>query len=1350
MTRYPKLKTILEPLRARVGIGTQTELAVLLGSTQQTVSRWEKGESRPREKDVPRLAALLKVEAKELLEAAGYGVALAVVQAFDKPFPVHGLTPDSFERFCLYLLQKLYRDQHAQVHRAGESGHTQGGIDISARGDGWLHTFQCKRVMEFGPGKVAKAVAAQSVSAERKVLLLSCVASPQAREEVSRHKGWEIWDKEDLSATVRALPIRDQRELVQVFFRSQRFELLGELDDSPWLTVAEFFAPFMERAKLFHHKWELVGRVEEVRDLQAALESEAVRVTMLVGAPGGGKSRLLKHVLEDYAGRHSSTAVWVLSPTDVATPKSLEELGPGAKLLVVDDAHDRDDLEVLMRHCTQDKACRLLFALRPYGDQLIRNQAASIALSGDEVRVVSLRKPTLSDTTALAAEALAASNGPADAAKDLAYLTHPNALATVLGAQIVAKEGIHPFWMNSDDEFQTLVLSRFQDLMTDGVAIGQDVDRLQGVLRIVSLVQPVLPDEPALLDLIEAIEGVRKHDASRLLRTLVDAGVLFKRGLRYRLSPDLLADSIIERYCFHGAGAAEYIQKVFESVEKHGTFLKSLLLNLGRLDWRRRDGDTKDSNVLSGVWSKLRWENEYLSPHLDAAASVAYYQPNQALDFAAEQIRLGHGNNERVCAAIKNAAHNLEYLDRACMLLWQAGTSAPNDRDKQPQGIRVLRELASYEPNKPTEFISKVADFAIESLQSRVALEGGYAPFEVLDGALTTEGHTSWAANSRTITLSAYAVPQAEVRDVRARVVSALFKCLVSEPTRRAFQAAKALQNALSFPSGILGLKIEESDRSAWLATHAQTLNELVRILSEHHLPASVLVRVAQSVHWHAFYGEPETAEPARRVLEHLTRDVETRLVRSLMDGWGSETWSLDEETYERSAHEADTKALLEELSEAFPDPQKLRAFVGAILQDLQSVGALDNGSEHLFIHQLIRARLDFAEEVVLLPAGEEIGPLSSYGGTALGALLNARTAESQRIVRDLMQSGSTAAIQTVAESYVRFEARDGYTAADLTIIRAICHSSDALVARLAAPLISTVARVDPRLAADLLSLVDFRVLGQRVRELYMLVGEKRGIPEEVLSDAQVRHLVASLESVEDFDDHWVWAFLKRATRRVPEAVVGLVQRRMDAATATENWRLSRFSLRHRHGNGLELLKIDGGQRYLVDLLDWGLSRIEANSLDFHFGETVVGLCGKFDNAALSLLVTWMGSGGTYEHVRLISAVVREMPNTLIYDHASFVQEVLRAAQVVGGKAVETMQSAIYAASVSGMRGGTPGEPFPFDLRMEKCAKEVLVTLSRFDPAYQLYTWLLAHAQEDIARQLRQKEAMDAEDEERN
>jgi transcriptional regulator with XRE-family HTH domain len=152
--------------RVRAGIGKQSEFAKLAGTTQQTVSRWEKGRSRPRPQDIPRVARVLNARVEDLLAIVGYGKTTSA-STFDKPFPVHALAPESFERFCAHLLERLYRDRSGRVHRAGGSGHTQDGIDIMVTSAEGVHLFQCKRVSEFGPREFLESSKNRKTSARR-------------------------------------------------------------------------------------------------------------------------------------------------------------------------------------------------------------------------------------------------------------------------------------------------------------------------------------------------------------------------------------------------------------------------------------------------------------------------------------------------------------------------------------------------------------------------------------------------------------------------------------------------------------------------------------------------------------------------------------------------------------------------------------------------------------------------------------------------------------------------------------------------------------------------------------------------------------------------------------------------------------------------------------------------------------------------------------------------------------------------------------------------------------------------------------------------------------------------------
>jgi len=75
-----------------------------------------------------------------------------------------------------------------------------------------------------------------------------------------------------------------------------------------------------------------------------------------------------------------------------------------------------------------------------------------------------------------------------------------------------------------------------------------------------------------------------------------------------------------------------------------------------------------------------------------------------------------------------------------------------------------------------------------------------------------------------------------------------------------------------------------------------------------------------------------------------------------------------------------------------------------------------------------------------------------------------------------------------------------------------------------------------------------------------------------------------------------------------------------------------------------------------------------------------------------------------------------------------------------GQEGLQRITSSLHIATISGVRSTTPGEPFPEDVRLEKHASEVLNTLSRWDPAYELYAGLLRSAKSGIEWQRREKE----------
>ncbi|MHB8894926.1 MAG: helix-turn-helix domain-containing protein [Candidatus Geothermincolia bacterium] len=1337
--RYNEFGKCLFSLRQSRGIGTQAELARLLGFKQQTVSRWEEGSSRPRADEIPAIAAALNADLAQLLLIAGHAPE-GVTVSFDRPLPLHALTWDSFQRFSLHFLAALYPGD--RVHPMGKEGHKQFGIDIEVTfADGRSHTFQCKREKYFGAAKVRTAIADQTAEATKKFILLSRVASPLARAEVRKHDDWDIWDQEDISRQFRSLAPVEQRRIVDIFFTGQRFALLGESEPGPWLTVSDFFAPQLAEGRIFNHRWNLVGRTKELDALACALADQSVVVVSLVGPVGGGKSRVLRSALEAFAATRPVLLLRVVSPTEEVTAKSMEDLGQGDKLLVVDDAHDRSDLGQLVRYAADERMhARLLLVYRPYWSDVVERELGQCGLTGGLVQAIPLEKPTKADALALASQVLSAHGAPLQSAAAIADMAYDSPLAVVVGAQIVAKERVHPESFGSNAEFRAIVLRRYEKVIAEDIAVGKDQVRVHSMLRIFALIQPFLPDDPRVLELLSSIEGIDASDASRIARTLIESGVLFKRGARYRLSPDLLADAIIETACITSSGTSNgYSERVFAvAIPEHK---EHVLLNIGRLDWRRNEGDTADSTLLDGLWSTLKWEADYQRAQVKAAVQAAYFQPRQALAFARRLVDEGHGTDGDVCRIIGNAAYNMRYLANVCALLWEAGQDDARQTHQHP--IRLLTELATPDPRKPIEYIEIVVDFALSLLPYPESWRGIYTPFDILEGALATEGHFTARETSRSISLSPYGVkPNDAVKGMRARIIEAMLASLIGENKRRAFLAAKLLAKAIHGPHGLLNREPSQEERSEWEKEFAQTLGLVDDLVDETRLPATVLVRIAESVAWNVYYPKGITVVPARRILTQLERDLATRTTRALIDGWGSSTWKIGADG-QLGEFKTALAQLARDIDAAFPEAKSLAGFLDERLNEMKDYAGDGYGAPHILVGTLVGDRLGLAREVLDMRLHNESGPLAGYGAIALATLLRHAPQEAYARIGTLHEQAEE--LELIAQAYaISIESRKP-TDTDRRLLRRIFATSNPSVLRHASWIIRGVVTHDRLLAIDLLANADPALAQATGQQYFYWLDDEKLIPFEVIRDDQLERIVNSLRPLDRLDDDAVRSFLGRVVKRAPQFVINLAKIRLEDSLAADDWGKHPLGGISDERKPFRLMSHPNAPALLRDLLNWGRERIGDHGFNFRFADLVHGLCAPYDAACVAVFEAW-SEGGTAEHFNVLTVVLREAGPSFIFDHEAFIGRALRAARSLGRKVHRDLSSAIFATTLSGGRSGVPGKPFESDLKLKQRAEQQLARLSSSDPAYELYNNMRGQAEQDIGRQIAYGRLMDEED----
>jgi hypothetical protein len=859
-----------------------------------------------------------------------------VAATFDAQLPFDTLSWKNFENFCHDLLSCLFPD--TAIHQYGGEGQDQKGIDLEMRwADGNIWTFQVKRESQFGPAKIRKVIEEHEIISQKKILLLTRIATAKARDALRNHADWELWDRQGLSVKFRSLDPWDQHRLIDIYFPGQHFALTGKLRSTTWLSKDDFFSHFLSDQALFHHCWEVVGRNNERQRLHEALADQSVKVIGLISGPGEGKTRLLLDELNHITSSKPETRI-VIATGQRIDPADLAPLGGRETLMVVDDAQDLEKLEPLCHHLFHQKANRrLLFACHPAKAAAIETSLAQFGLNGAAYQAITLERPSQDDAVALARQVLARHGGDQRLAPLIAARCQDSPLALVIGAQLVAREGLDPRKFASSQAFQATVWSRYIRMIStsvgDGAGGGPDADRVRRMLLLFALLQPLDPDSAGVLDLLESLHQIQTPEATRLTKSLLLSGVLVQRGPRCRLSPDLLADALIVESCITAQGAFNtYPEQLFHRADHR--YKGQLLFNLSRLDWRLQVQTVVRQPRLQYLWSLIDrtiWPQPSL---LKAAIAAAFYQPQCAISLARRWIAAGRGSHLEVCRLIKGAVSSGEELQSACELLWGLARSDSRDTQHHPNHpLRVLQELARPVVLHSQHDVKAVVAFALQLLPAAESWTGISTPFDILKGALiTTADHLqSKPGRPMEIVTQVYRVNPAAVRPLRRQVIDAILNSLSSANRRQAFAAADLLEHAVRYPDGWPELPLSDPENASWTEEFQDTLQRLNAMLDLHNLPAPVLVRVAQSVARYSFHTNghlpnPVLAPAAAAVLVRLDRDLPTRLCRHLMDGWCYLTWNRKERVHHRlhgslaadlERQQPDSKALMQEINAA-------------------------------------------------------------------------------------------------------------------------------------------------------------------------------------------------------------------------------------------------------------------------------------------------------------------------------------------------------------------------------------------------------------------------------------------------
>lgn len=1356
--------------RGRTDLGlTQADLAAAVQVNQQSVSRWESGSSRPRRPMAVRLAEFLQLgDPDAFLAACGHELSTAAVSRPTRPLlprlPLASISPADFENFCRDLLK--LRHEGATVNRFGSEGHTQEGVDLIARmPDGTAITYQCKRVRQFGAAKVQKVIESNSLAADRHFLLLSRVASPGARKEIQRHSDWDLLDAEDVSSIVRLeLAFDDARRLVDTYFPGWREDFLGLSEAGLWLTPDEFFRPSMKSNAVLSHQWDLVGREAELHAFQDYLESPD-RCLLVVGRGGSGKSRLLRACVDHLLSEKPQTKVRFAAREGSFQPRDLETL-PGGSLIVVDDAHDRDDVAALLFGLGRRDDIKVVLSARPYAsnklEQDLRN-AGLVTLDG--VRRLELSEMGRESLELLAAQVLQRGGAPTASAKLIVDATLDSPLFTVIGARLVCEGKASPHSLKSDETARCFLLASFRDAIVGEIGEPGDRELLRELLRLVAILQPISVGDGAFSDAAASVLGHHADILIRHLRTLEEAGVLIRRGRMLRVVPDLLADFLVADACIDPQSGLPtgYADRVFAATS--GDIAQHLIINVAKVDWQiTREHDVR-SPVLNRIWSSLTEELLGVDAFqrvnlLDALSDISFFQPERSLrlvrqlldhpvDIPEQNDVLGNFTNDHVLDAIprfiKGAGYHADLLPDVADVLWMLGRQRPGRLHSQPyHPIRVLRELAEFQPQKPIVYSEAIASRAIAWLRDPNVGDYAHSPFDVLESVLATEGYQTRTIGW-TLRMEPYLIKADAVTSLRHRVLDIAIETLEHPDLRVAARAAAFLEEGLRYPMGMFGQPVSETVRQSWRPEILRLLDLIADAMKVRSLDPIVKDRILRGVSWHARFGHGQERQVAISITASAGSDLPMRLTRALRHGWAHSARLPEEDDLDYAALEEKWREWQREVArDLISDrtPATVAAVVDQVEERLESLASVSDTDSNPgpFLNVLFIQSPEVAGHCLTRISANPQTPLARQMHLALGALRTSDSVKALQIAEDLLKMSSDLA-PGIAAAYSWAARAAPLSPGELDLLRTLSLHDDPRTRLNVAQGLRFATSLQPALRIELLLNTASNGVLEILKEVVSCFGPHGDFGVQDLSPGQQAHLLARLSDCPEIDDYQIGIFLGTLSVMNPSSVMDFLLKRVDtAATASQrNQKFTPIPYLWDESSPLRFRESADFEGILRRLCEWAVEEAGQARRGFWTPTLFAAVAGRFDEAVLRVMEDWLLSQDS-ERIEAAVDLLRDAPSSLVWDNVSWVRRVLEHAESVNWESYSAVASALHAAVVSGTKTGTPGEPFPQDIEQRDRANEVATDLPIGSAAHRFFVALKKSAESSIRWSLERDE----------
>jgi len=1123
----------------------------------------------------------------------------------------------------------------------------------------------------------------------------------------------------------------------------------------PFVSYEDFFRPFFDNAKLFNHSYPLVGRNDYLEKLDSFVES-GKRIALLYGRGGIGKSKILVEFSFKFEEKHRDWKLWFLREGVILSTDAIRQLPAQKSVIVVDDAHRREDLSILFAIAQQySNRIKIVLSSRPQGIDHIRASLTEGGFDPREVEniseVVELARPDLEE---LGKKVLGKDHG--QFLESLIQVAKDSPLVVIIGGRLVKEHAIDPKMLERHDEFNRAVFDRFQDVLTGQVSDRIGAELCRNILSFVSAVSPIQPQTAAFQEHASKFLGIELAKLIDAIGILESSGILLRRGYSLRITPDVLSDNILYNACVTFQGqSTSYAHKVFYAFGS--VFPENVLYNLSELDWRvTREGKSVD--LLGEIWTVI-YTRFKLASHVqrlqisEYLKRTSYFQPARTLalvEYAIHNPSKAQSNEKRTFghlfshrdvlqalpSLLRGIAFNLDYLSRCCDLLWLLGKNDERPTGPNPEhAMRVLFDLAEYDLGKPIQVNYEVLNAIERWLHEANAHENINSPLDVLDYLLKKEG---FSTNSRgySFVFRPFAVSFETTRPIREKAILLLSECTKSQSGKVVLRGLKSLIAGLQPPHGLFGRAVSDDEINRWLPEQMMIL-EVIEDLAKSGEPI-VQIQIASDLQWFAKRSnQREIAEKAASITGVIPDSFDLRIARVIWNKY-DHYWETEDYNQRQKRIEQKTKETVYEFLGRFDNGEVIFDFLNGILNHFQDCGIQAQPGYFLYFLSTNNYELasQICERIIKFPS-----LLSTYLHTLLSGIREKRPSRAIELTTLAVETNSVTLCASVAYGYSLGGWASSIEDEEIHVIESLVGHSDKNVKYRAIEVLGRFPSAKREKAIQLALSINIDDENQ-ADALCGIFDSKYGIPFDQIEDRDLTTFLSKLIKIKTIDTnlYHLYKFLGYCSSRIPETIVDFLLKRLDIAKEKDATLGDRYQPLPYLGFHDGLKSIASSPNYRDILRKVRDHALNPNAVDYFwipklFSEISNGFC----SVCLEVLYEWIESNDD-KKIQAIGLLVKDAPSDFVFSHSEFVSRLLEKSYTKNDDCYRSVCGSLFSSALSRAKTGTAGQPMPQDVQLRDQAKELSKRFLIGSPTQRFYLELVNHAEASIRDSLMRDE----------